>query len=203
MMPYTSDAQRRWAHTEAGTKALGGPAKVKEWDRASKGKDLPMKKYAEGGQVSGQKCASTRGSIPCEDITRENALGPFEIGAGDTGHFAKGLGPTPGGMEVGTDPLFPFSGESKDRSTQAADAFLKGYAKGGPVNGYAKGGDVRTQNDRARGGPVITTRSRFLKTKDVFRDDVERNDYGKSGKGGELSKTEGDTKAQKAIKPRG
>ena len=40
-MPYRSKAQERWAHTEAGEKALGGPAKVAEWDRASKGKRLP------------------------------------------------------------------------------------------------------------------------------------------------------------------
>ena len=40
-MPYESDAQRRWAHTKTGTKALGGPGKVAEWDQASKGKDLP------------------------------------------------------------------------------------------------------------------------------------------------------------------
>lgn len=40
-MPYKSDAQRRWAHTPAGEKALGGPAKVAEWDSASKGMKLP------------------------------------------------------------------------------------------------------------------------------------------------------------------
>ena len=40
-MPYKSDAQRRWAHTEAGKEALGGEAKVHEWDTASKGKNLP------------------------------------------------------------------------------------------------------------------------------------------------------------------
>ena len=40
-MPYKSLLQQRWAHTEAGTKALGGPEKVKEWDRESKGKKLP------------------------------------------------------------------------------------------------------------------------------------------------------------------
>ena len=40
-MPYQSDAQRRWSHTNTGVKALGGPAKVKEWDQASKGQDLP------------------------------------------------------------------------------------------------------------------------------------------------------------------
>jgi hypothetical protein len=52
-MPYVSDAQRRWAHTATGTKALGGPDKVAEWDRASKGKDLPM--YSKG---TGAKTAS-------------------------------------------------------------------------------------------------------------------------------------------------
>lgn len=40
-MPYKSDAQRRWAHTPKGKKALGGDEKVAEWDAASKGKKLP------------------------------------------------------------------------------------------------------------------------------------------------------------------
>lgn len=42
-MPYKSDQQRKWAHTKAGTKALGGKAKVAEWDSASKGVKLPKK----------------------------------------------------------------------------------------------------------------------------------------------------------------
>lgn len=44
MAPYASDKQRKWAHTAAGIKALGGKAKVDEWDRASKGKRLPERK---------------------------------------------------------------------------------------------------------------------------------------------------------------
>lgn len=40
-MPYKSKAQERWAHTPAGIKALGGKAKVTEWDQASKGIKLP------------------------------------------------------------------------------------------------------------------------------------------------------------------
>jgi len=43
-MPYESEAQRGWAHTPAGTKALGGTEKVQEWDKASKGKKLPARK---------------------------------------------------------------------------------------------------------------------------------------------------------------
>lgn len=41
--PYSSEAQRRWAHTDAGKKALGGNAGVHEWDEATKGKKLPEK----------------------------------------------------------------------------------------------------------------------------------------------------------------
>jgi hypothetical protein len=33
----------------------------------------------------------------------------------------------------------------------------------------------------ARGGSPITTRSRFMKTPDVFRTDIERSGYGKAG----------------------
>lgn len=43
-MPYKSLAQERWAHTAEGEKALGGPAKVAEWDSSSKGMKLPAKK---------------------------------------------------------------------------------------------------------------------------------------------------------------
>jgi hypothetical protein len=34
-MPYSSDKQRKWAHTETGIKALGGKDKVYEWDEAT------------------------------------------------------------------------------------------------------------------------------------------------------------------------
>ena len=34
-MPFKSAKQRAWAHTKAGEAALGGPAKVNEWDEAS------------------------------------------------------------------------------------------------------------------------------------------------------------------------
>jgi hypothetical protein len=40
-MPYRSNQQRKWAHTSAGMKALGGASKVAEWDMASKGMKLP------------------------------------------------------------------------------------------------------------------------------------------------------------------
>lgn len=40
-MPFKSEAQRRWAYTPAGTKALGGKAKVQEWENATGNKKLP------------------------------------------------------------------------------------------------------------------------------------------------------------------
>jgi hypothetical protein len=49
-MPYSSDSQRRWAHTDSAKKA-GFP--TDEFDQASKGKKLPekAKKMADGGVV--------------------------------------------------------------------------------------------------------------------------------------------------------
>ena len=40
-MPFKSEAQRRWAHTKEGTKALGGKKNVAEWNKATEGKKLP------------------------------------------------------------------------------------------------------------------------------------------------------------------
>lgn len=56
-MPYESDAQRRWAHTPTGTRALGGTSKVHEWDEATKGKKLPerVQSAASGGAVMANK----------------------------------------------------------------------------------------------------------------------------------------------------
>lgn len=58
-MPYESRAQQGWAHTPAGEKALGGPAKVREWDQATKGKykNLPehVPAHAQGGAVMANK----------------------------------------------------------------------------------------------------------------------------------------------------
>lgn len=51
-MPFESEAQNRWGHTEEGMKALGGPAAVKEWESATDYKHLPKRKgYAQGGTV--------------------------------------------------------------------------------------------------------------------------------------------------------
>lgn len=40
-MPFKSEAQRRWAYTPAGTRALGGKKAVAEWEKATGNKKLP------------------------------------------------------------------------------------------------------------------------------------------------------------------
>jgi hypothetical protein len=53
---------------------------------------------------------------------------------------------------------------------------------------YGKGS--KPQNiDYAKGGPCFRTASRFIKTPDVFRTSIERQDYEKKSPGGEMSKT--------------
>jgi hypothetical protein len=44
-MPFKSEAQRKWAYTKEGTKALGGKKAVGEWEKATTNKKLP--KYAK------------------------------------------------------------------------------------------------------------------------------------------------------------
>lgn len=40
-MPFRSEAQRRWAYTKEGMKALGGKQGVAEWEKATGNKKLP------------------------------------------------------------------------------------------------------------------------------------------------------------------
>ena len=68
--------------------------------------------------------------------------------------------------------------------------------------GAAQKGTGPVSAEFAVGGEVVTSKSRFFKTQDVFRTGIQNTDYGKDGKGGKMSKTEGDDKSEKAIKPR-
>lgn len=43
IMPFKSQAQRAWAYTKEGTKALGGKKAVAEWEKATGNKKLPKK----------------------------------------------------------------------------------------------------------------------------------------------------------------
>ncbi len=52
----------------------------------------------------------------------------------------------------------------------------------------------------AKGGEVLTTKSKFMKTQDTFRTGIQKTDYG--AKKDPLAKPEGETKVEKAIKPK-
>jgi len=54
VMPYKSDAQRRFFHSPGAAKAGITPAEVKEFDTASKGKKLPEKVKAKKNGKSGR-----------------------------------------------------------------------------------------------------------------------------------------------------
>ncbi len=61
-----------------------------------------------------------------------------------------------------------------------------------------------TQHTGAKGGAALGRERCFLKEPDAFRTDTgpgAKQDYEKTGKGGELSKTEGD-KCLKTVRPR-
>jgi len=53
-MPFKSQAQERWAHTEAGKKALGKKV-LNEFDQASKGMKLPERLRPPKPQFKGIK----------------------------------------------------------------------------------------------------------------------------------------------------
>lgn len=40
-MPFISRQQQKWGNSPSGVKALGGPAKVAEWNASTKGAKLP------------------------------------------------------------------------------------------------------------------------------------------------------------------
>ena len=54
-MPFKSLKQNAWAHTPAGTKALGGKKAVKEWEGATDYSKLPekvkMRKRGKGSKI--------------------------------------------------------------------------------------------------------------------------------------------------------
>jgi hypothetical protein len=62
--PYRSEAQRRWAHTDAGKQALGGEKAVAHWDRETKGKKLPEKVKKSFREAFGHQLRKEEGDGP-------------------------------------------------------------------------------------------------------------------------------------------
>jgi len=66
-----------------------------------------------------------------------------------------------------------------DKPGKLPERKMKSHALGG----YIKGGDERIQEDRPRGGPALTTKSRFYKNyPDVYRTSIEEQEYKKGEK---------------------
>ena len=61
-MPYKSQAQERWAHTDEGRKALG--SKLAEFDEASEGKKLPQR----AGKPKPKGKRNAAGYVPLTDL---------------------------------------------------------------------------------------------------------------------------------------
>jgi hypothetical protein len=100
-------------------------------------------------------------------------------------------------------PVPPLTGAMNPKSTEPERRVFSpraGYAKGGPVIRAAAKGSGPVSAKFAQGGPVLTSRSRFLKTPDSVRTGIQRNDFG--GKKDPLAKPEGDAKSLPPIKPR-
>jgi len=119
-MPYVSTAQRGWAHTPAGEKALGGPAKVAEWDRASKGKtNLPghVPAHAQGGTVMAKS-----GGLKDAEFAKGGAS------LGRSGDWKKSI-PNRGFL----DTKNRFVGEKLPKPEPTEDNFGKGSSKANPT----------------------------------------------------------------------
>lgn len=94
---------------------------------------------------------------------------------------------------------------------------IVGSRRKGMALRYPKHAVPQDQMDRPRGGPVIAGVSRFVKpellapqasrfeaTPDSFRTNQQRSKYGpKRGAGGELSRTEGESKLKRAVEKSG
>lgn len=134
-MPFVSKAQNGWAHTPEGTKALGGPAAVKEWEGATDYKSLPghVGHHAQGGTVN----KGARSEI---------------------GHFASGGAVLPRSEDWKKTPdsrFLPGQKKPKPESSDAYGAFLDGMDKFSGINPaadpiVAKG--KANEEDWAKGG---------------------------------------------------
>ena len=78
--PYVSEAQRRWAHTETGKKALGGESGVHEWDEATKGKNIPEKVHKS------ESLAKIKAGPPGKTGQASMASQPMRIKLGEGGN---------------------------------------------------------------------------------------------------------------------
>ena len=182
-MPFESKAQNAWAHTPEGTKALGGAAKVKEWEGATDYSHLPQHK-AQGGIVKPGGNSEVPEPLVKGHRTHHQSHGSMAGGGMDPGH---GIG-----------------GHNDGHGIYAGDNAA--YAKGGEV----RAGDTRwTKKDpqgRGKDGAFLSTEDRFTggrKPAGYPEEATTAEEWTKPKGVGHTDQDDcGDTKAQPAIKPR-
>jgi len=122
-MPYKSDAQRRFFHTDTAKKAGITDKEVNEFDKASKGMKLPEKKMSEGGDTT----PSPNPSIKNEDYGKLVALKNFLMNARN------------GTLGAGSKEL---------NAADNIDPVIKGSTD--TAKGYADGGDITPSDEAAQ-----------------------------------------------------
>ena len=180
-MSFVSKSQSRWAHTPEGTKALGGAAKVKEWEGATDYKHLPQK-LAKGGVVKEESKAHEATESPAFEA-KEEAL-------------VKGKRPHHQNMEM---PPKPSLGGSND----GHGIF---FAQGGPVRNSEN--DKHYKRDTRGGdGKFLGTPDRFTggrKPAGYPQEAETEENWVKPAGVGHTDKDDcGDCKVLKPILPRG
>src|ERR1019366_3511387 len=130
-MPYKSDAQRKFFHTDTAKDAGITGAEVKEFDQASKGKELPehVKKMADGGDVDVSQLPTGQGDEFTEGIKAGVNHDSDAVKSYLSSKFAQ--------------MLHPNMGEHKPQETMPepnpTTASAQGMCDGGPA-GMADGG---------------------------------------------------------------
>ena len=143
-MPFKSKAQNAWAHTAAGTKALGGAAKVKEWEGATDYSHLPARKgYSEGGPVKPiESAAHEAKETPAEEAWEQKT--------------GRELQPHHKGMR-----------RHHQNHEQPNEPSIGGHNDGHGI--FASGGPVRNEsNDRFYKTKTRSERGQFLGSEDRF-----------------------------------
>jgi hypothetical protein len=181
-MPFKSKAQNAWAHTPAGTKALGGSAKVKEWEGATDYSSLPQHK-AQGGVV--KPGGNSEVASPLNKGVRTHHQNYKDDMAGGGGDPQGGIGGHNDGHGIYAGK-FAQGGEVRDGDTR--------WTKKEPQGRDQKLGQFLGTTDRFTSGRKDAGAPESMDTEE---------DWTKPTTVGHTDGDDfGDTKAQPAIKPR-
>lgn len=130
-MPYASKKQQAWAHTDSGMKALGGAAKVHEWDEATKSKPggfkgLPTRVPKRAGDSPGMNRTMRPSMAPASFMKPAKPVFPLKMGPMAKPKGVKGLQPkVPSGTRsMSSGAAKPFGSFAPQRMPNAFDGSL-------------------------------------------------------------------------------